>query len=136
MVTLPSGSAIQSHQAGTGPKPAATDNVVCNYRGTLIDGTEFDSSYKRGQPATFPVNGVIKGWTEALQLCPSARSGSYGFPPTWPTARPPSPEIGHFIMPNSTLLFDIELLEIKKGDEKGAEASKPAGPAHPIHPAH
>ena len=70
IVTLPSGLQYKILKAGTGAKPTATDSVVCNYRGTLIDGTEFDSSYKRGQPATFPVNGVIKGWTEALQLMP------------------------------------------------------------------
>src|SRR5258708_29237139 len=67
VVTLPSGLQYKVLQEGTGSKPAVSDTVVCNYRGTLLDGTEFDSSYKRGQPATFPVNGVIKGWTEALQ---------------------------------------------------------------------
>ena len=70
VVTLPSGLQYKILTQGTGPKPTATDTVVCNYRGTLINGTEFDSSYKRGEPATFPVNGVIKGWTEALQLMP------------------------------------------------------------------
>jgi FKBP-type peptidyl-prolyl cis-trans isomerase FklB len=70
VVTLPSGLQYKILTEGTGPKPAATDSVVCNYRGTLMNGTEFDSSYKRGQPATFQVNGVIKGWTEALQLMP------------------------------------------------------------------
>src|SRR5712691_8489343 len=70
VVTLPSGLQYKILTAGTGPKPSASDSVVCNYRGTLIKGTEFDSSYKRGQPATFPVGGVIKGWTEALQLMP------------------------------------------------------------------
>src|SRR4029077_7352860 len=70
VVTLPSGLQYKILKAGSGPKPSAADSVVCNYRGTLINGTEFDSSYKRGQPATFPVSGVIKGWTEALQLMP------------------------------------------------------------------
>jgi FKBP-type peptidyl-prolyl cis-trans isomerase FklB len=70
VVALPSGLQYKVLQEGTGPKPTATDSVVCNYRGTLLDNTEFDSSYKRGQPATFPVTGVIKGWTEALQLMP------------------------------------------------------------------
>src|SRR6201998_1489159 len=70
VVTLPSGLQYRVIQEGTGEKPTASDTVVCNYRGTLIDGTEFDSSYKRGQSATFPVSGVIKGWTEALQLMP------------------------------------------------------------------
>jgi FKBP-type peptidyl-prolyl cis-trans isomerase len=72
VVTLPSGLQYKILTAGTGPKPAATDSVVCNYRGTLVNGTEFDSSYKSGQPVTFAVNGVIKGWTEALQLMPVA----------------------------------------------------------------
>ena len=66
VVTLPSGLQYKILTVGSGPKPALSDTVVCNYRGTLINGTEFDSSYKRGQPATFPVSGVIKGWTEAL----------------------------------------------------------------------
>jgi FKBP-type peptidyl-prolyl cis-trans isomerase FklB len=70
VVTLPSGLEYKILVAGTGPKPTADDKVVCNYRGMLLDTTEFDSSYKRGQPATFPVTGVIKGWTEALQLMP------------------------------------------------------------------
>src|SRR6201998_2975569 len=70
VVTLPSGLQYKILTAGTGPKPTASATVVCNYKGTLIDGTEFDSSYKRGQSATFPVSGVIKGWTEALQLMP------------------------------------------------------------------
>jgi FKBP-type peptidyl-prolyl cis-trans isomerase FklB len=68
--TLASGMQYKVITEGTGPKPTTTDTVVCNYRGTLIDGTEFDSSYKRGEPATFPVGGVIKGWTVALQLMP------------------------------------------------------------------
>src|SRR5208282_2195000 len=70
VVTLPSGLQYKILTAGTGPKPAATDSVICNYKGTLVNGTEFDSSYKRGQPATFVVGQVIKGWTEALQLMP------------------------------------------------------------------
>src|ERR1700692_4356964 len=70
VVTLPSGLQYKVLKEGAGPKPSVTDSVVCNYKGTLIEGTEFDSSYKRGEPVTFPVNGVIKGWTEALQLMP------------------------------------------------------------------
>ena len=70
IVTLPSGLQYKIVTPGTGPKPGLTDSVVCNYRGTLIDGTEFDASAKHGGPATFPVNQVIKGWTEALQLMP------------------------------------------------------------------
>ena len=70
VVALPDGLQYKILKQGTGPKPTAGDSVVCNYRGMLINGTEFDSSYKRGQPATFPVSGVIKGWTEALPLMP------------------------------------------------------------------
>jgi FKBP-type peptidyl-prolyl cis-trans isomerase FklB len=70
VVTLPSGLQYKILKEGTGPKPTSTDSVVCNYKGMLIDGKEFDSSYKRGEPATFPVTGVIKGWTEALLLMP------------------------------------------------------------------
>ena len=66
VVTLPSGLQYKILTAGTGPKPTASDTVVCNYRGTLVNGTEFDSSYKRGQPATFEVGRIIKGWSEAL----------------------------------------------------------------------
>src|SRR5271156_6305714 len=70
VVTLPSGLQYKILTEGTGPKPTATDTVVCNYKGTLLDNTDFDSSYKRNQPLTIPVSGVIKGWTEALQLMP------------------------------------------------------------------
>ena len=81
VVTLPSGLEYKILTAGTGPKPLATDSVVCNYRGTLIDGKEFDSSYKRGEPVTFAVNGVIKGWTEALQLMPVGSKWQLFIPP-------------------------------------------------------
>ncbi|MGB8885800.1 MAG: FKBP-type peptidyl-prolyl cis-trans isomerase [Candidatus Korobacteraceae bacterium] len=110
VVTLPSGLQYKILTAGTGPKPTATDSVVCNYRGTLIDGTEFDSSYKRGQPATFPVNGVIKGWTEALQLMPVGSKWQLFVPPDLAYgARGAGSEIG----PNSTLIFEVELQSIK-----------------------
>jgi len=124
VVTLPSGLQYKIVKQGTGPKPVATDNVVCNYRGTLVNGKEFDSSYKRGHPATFPVSGVIKGWTEILQLMPVGSKYQVWVPSDLAYgSRPGSPEIG----PNATLIFDIELLEIKK-DEKGTDASKPAEP--------
>lgn len=87
VVTLPSGLQYKILKAGDGKKPTLDDTVVCHYRGTLIDGTEFDSSYKRNQPLPFPVNGVIKGWTEALSSCPLDPSGNSSSPPTWPTAR-------------------------------------------------
>jgi FKBP-type peptidyl-prolyl cis-trans isomerase FklB len=110
VVTLPSGLQYKILTQGTGPKPTASDSVVCNYRGTLLNGTEFDSSYKRGQPATFPVNGVIKGWTEALQLMPVGSKWQLFVPSDLAYGeRSPGPEIG----PNSTLIFEVELLSIQ-----------------------
>ena len=115
IVTLPSGLEYKILTQGTGPKPAATDTVVCNYRGTLINGTEFDSSYKRGQPATFPVSGVIKGWTEALQLMPVGSKWQLFLPAELAYGgRGPSPEIG----PNSTLVFEVELLSIQAKEKE------------------
>jgi FKBP-type peptidyl-prolyl cis-trans isomerase FklB len=110
VVTLPSGLQYKILTVGTGPKPTATDSVVCNYRGTLINGTEFDSSYKRGQPATFEVDKVIKGWTEALQLMPVGSKWQLFIPSSLAYAeRGAGAEIG----PNSTLIFDVELLSIQ-----------------------
>lgn len=110
VITLPSGLQYQVIKAGTGKIPKASETVTTQYRGTLIDGTEFDSSYKRNEPTTFPVNGVIKGWTEALQLM---KVGS-----TWQLFIPASlaygPQgAGQLIGPNATLIFEIELLSIK-----------------------
>lgn len=111
IVALPSGLQYKIITAGTGPKPAETDSVVCNYRGTLLDGTEFDSSYKRGQPATFPVNGVIKGWTEALQLMPVGSKWQLFVPADLAYgARGAGGEIG----PNATLVFEVELISIQE----------------------
>jgi FKBP-type peptidyl-prolyl cis-trans isomerase FklB len=110
VVTLPSGLQYKILQAGTGPTPTTGDSVVCNYRGTLINGTEFDSSYKRGQPATFPVSGVIKGWTEALQLMPVGSKWQLFIPADLAYgSRGAGPGIG----PNSTLIFEIELISIQ-----------------------
>ena len=119
VVPLPSGLQYKILKEGTGPKPTATDSVVCNYRGTLINGTEFDSSYKRGQPATFPVTGVIKGWTEALQLMPVGSKWQLFIPSDLAYGeRGPAPEIG----PNATLIFEVELLSIEdKSKEKAPE---------------
>jgi FKBP-type peptidyl-prolyl cis-trans isomerase FklB len=111
VVTLPSGLQYKILQAGTGPKPTASDSVVCQYRGTLIDGKEFDSSYKRGQPATFPVSGVIKGWTEALQLMPAGSKWQLFVPSELaygPQGMPPA------IGPNATLVFEVELISIQE----------------------
>ena len=122
VVTLPSGLQYKILKAGAGPKPAATDSVVCNYRGTLINGTEFDSSYKRGEPATFPVSGVIKGWTEALQLMPVGSKWQLFVPSDLAYGeRGPSPDIG----PNSTLIFEVELISIQdKSKDKSADQDK------------
>jgi FKBP-type peptidyl-prolyl cis-trans isomerase len=115
VVALPSGLQYKILTPGTGPKPAASDSVVCNYRGTLIDGKEFDSSYKRGQPATFPVAGVIKGWTEALQLMPVGSKWQLFVPSDLGYAdRGSGPDIG----PNATLIFEVELLSIQSKDSK------------------
>ncbi len=97
-------------KAGTGPKPTASQTVSVHYRGTLIDGTEFDSSIKRGQPAEFPVNGVIKGWTEALQLMPVGSKWELVIPPE--LAYGPN-GAGASIGPNAVLIFEVELLAIK-----------------------
>ena len=110
VVVLPSGLQYKILTPGTGPTPTATDTVVCNYRGTFIDGTEFDSSYKRNQPATFPVNGVIKGWTEALQLMPVGSKWQLFIPSDLAYG---SRGAGGVIGPNKTLVFEVELLSIQ-----------------------
>lgn len=117
IVTLPSGLQYKILTEGTGPKPAATDTVVCNYKGTLLDNTEFDSSYKRGQPATFPVSGVIKGWTEALQLMPVGSKWQLFIPSELAYGARGGP--GGGIGPNATLVFEVELMSIQpKADVK------------------
>jgi FKBP-type peptidyl-prolyl cis-trans isomerase FklB len=114
VVTLPNGLQYKVIAGGKGAKPKASDVVTVNYAGKLIDGTEFDSSYKRGMPASFPVNGVIAGWTEALQLMnvgstwelyiPAGLAyGTYGAPP--------------IIGANQTLIFKVELLDIKNANQ-------------------
>jgi FKBP-type peptidyl-prolyl cis-trans isomerase FklB len=114
VVTLPSGLQYKILKAVTGAKPTASDTVACNYRGTLIDGKEFDSSYKRGQPTKFPVSGVIKGWTEALQLMPVGSK--------WQLVIPSDLAYGENgnqgIPPNSTLIFEIELVSIEAAEKK------------------
>jgi FKBP-type peptidyl-prolyl cis-trans isomerase FklB len=110
VVTLPSGLQYKILTQGTGPKPTAADTVVCQYRGTLINGTEFDSSYKRGQPATFPVGRVIKGWTEALQLMPVGSKWQLFIPPDLAYG---DRGAGGVIGPNATLIFEVELVSIQ-----------------------
>lgn len=122
VITLPSGLQYKILQPGTGPKPTPADVVICNYSGKLIDGTEFDSSYKRGQPATFPVGQVIKGWTEALQLMPVGSKWELVIPPA--LAYGEKGTNGGPIGPNETLVFDVELLSIQPKAE-----AKPATPA-------
>jgi len=126
VVTLPSGLQYKILTPGTGPKPTATDSVECNYKGTLLDGTEFDSSYKRGQPATFPVTGVIKGWTEALQLMPVGSKWQLFIPPD--QAYGPRGTGGGEIGPNATLVFEVELLSIKEPPKAAAPPATPATP--------
>jgi FKBP-type peptidyl-prolyl cis-trans isomerase FklB len=118
VVVLPSGLQYKILTEGTGPTPTPGDSVVCDYRGTLINGKEFDSSYKRGQPATFPVTGVIKGWTEALQLMPVGSKWQLFVPAELGYgARGAGGDIG----PNSTLIFEVELISIKPKPEPKAE---------------
>ena len=115
VVTLPSGLQYKILVAGTGPKPSATDSVVCNYRGTLLDNTEFDSSYKRGQPATFNVGAVIKGWSEALQLMPVGSKWQLFIPPDLAYGERGKNPIG----PNATLVFEVELVSIQAKSQPG-----------------
>jgi FKBP-type peptidyl-prolyl cis-trans isomerase FklB len=130
VVALPDGLQYKILQEGTGPKPAAVDSVTVNYRGTLVNGTEFDSSYKRGQPAQFPVGGVIKGWTEALQLMPVGSKWQVFIPSDLaygPAGRLP------VIGPNSTLVFEVELVSIQPKPAP-APALAPAPAAQPSTP--
>jgi FKBP-type peptidyl-prolyl cis-trans isomerase FklB len=128
VVTLPSGLQYKILTAGTGPKPTASDSVVCNYRGTLIDGKEFDSSAKHGKPATFPVTGVIKAWTEALQLMPVGSKWQLFIPSSLAYGeRGAGADIG----PNATLIFEVELLSIQekpKDDKAKDDTGKGAKP--------
>jgi len=111
VVTLPSGLQYKILKAGTGEKPTLEDTVVCNYKGTLINGTEFDASEKHGGPATFPVKGVIAGWTEALQLMPVGSKWQLFVPAGLAYGPQGPPDIG----PNATLIFEVELVSIQKG---------------------
>jgi FKBP-type peptidyl-prolyl cis-trans isomerase len=125
VVTLPSGLQYKILTPGTGPKPTATDSVVCNYKGTLINGTEFDSSYKRGEPATFPVTGVIKGWTEALQLMPVGSKWQLFIPSDLAYGARGTP--GGPIGPNATLIFEVELMSIKDKNPPPDKVPAPGG---------
>ena len=109
IVTLPSGLQYQVLKEGNGKKPAATDRVKCHYEGTLIDGTLFDSSIKRGQPAVFGVNQVIKGWVEALQLMGEGAKWKLFIPSELGYG---AQQAGELIPPHSTLIFEVELIEV------------------------
>jgi len=122
VITLPSGLQYKVITDGSGSIPKSDDIVEVNYRGTLIDGTEFDSSAKAGKPATFRVNGVIKGWTEALGLMKAGSKWQLFIPPNLAYAEAGS---GQKIGPNATLLFDLELVSVQP-------APPPAAPAPPL----
>lgn len=119
VVTLPSGLQYKILKAGSGEKATLDDTVVCNYKGTLVNGTEFDASEKHGGPATFPVKGVIAGWTEALQLMPVGSKWQL-FVPSNLAYGPQGPgDIG----PNATLIFEVELVSIQKAAPPAAGAT-------------
>ena len=120
VVALPSGLQYKILKPGNGQKPGLQDNIVCNYRGTLLDGTEIDSSYQRKEPSAFPMKGVIKGWSEALQLMPVGSKWQIFLPAELAYGERGN---GRNIGPNATLIFEVELLSIQNG---GAEA-KPKG---------
>lgn len=110
VVTLPSGLQYKVIEEGTGKSPEPGDQVTVHYRGTLVDGTEFDSSYERGEPVTFPVGGVIPGWTEALQLMKEGAKWQLFIPPSLAYGEKGA---GQVIGPNSTLIFDVELISVQ-----------------------
>jgi FKBP-type peptidyl-prolyl cis-trans isomerase FklB len=110
IVELPGGIQYEIIKEGSGAKPGPTSEVTCHYHGTLIDGTVFDSSVQRGSPASFPLNRVIKGWTEALQLMPLGSKWRLFLPPAMAYG---DRQVGAVIGPNSTLIFEVELLGIK-----------------------
>jgi FKBP-type peptidyl-prolyl cis-trans isomerase len=126
VVALPSGLQYKILTTGHGPKPNSNDTVITHYRGTLIDGTEFDSSYRRSETVSFPVRNVIKGWQEALQLMPVGSKWQLFIPSDLAYGERGS---GAKIPPNSTLLFDIELVGIQEPTNKVDQAKPAPSPA-------
>jgi FKBP-type peptidyl-prolyl cis-trans isomerase FklB len=124
--TTASGLQYKVLKEGSGASPKETDTVVTNYRGTLIDGTEFDSSYKRNEPATFPVNRVIKGWTEALQMMKPGAKYQLFIPSSLAYGERGA---GQLIGPNATLIFEVELLSIKPPEPAATVAPGAAAPS-------
>src|SRR2546423_13657577 len=121
--TTASGLQYKVMKEGNGAQPKSSDTVTVNYRGTLLDGTEFDSSYKRGQPATFPLGGVIKGWTEGLQLMKVGSKYQFFIPAALAYGdHAPTPQIP----PGSALIFEVELMDVKAG---GANQFMPTSPS-------
>lgn len=123
VITLPSGLQYKIVKEGTGPKPLATDKVTVNYQGTFIDGKVFDSSIERGEPAQFPVNGVIEGWKEALQLMSVGSKWKLFVPAK--LAYGEQQQQGSPIEPNTVLLFDVELISIDKEEPKAPDQFQP-----------
>jgi FKBP-type peptidyl-prolyl cis-trans isomerase FklB len=130
--TTTSGLQYKVLKEGSGASPKETDTVVTNYKGTLIDGTEFDSSYKRNEPASFPVNRVIKGWTEALQLMKPGAKYQLFIPSSLAYGERGA---GQLIGPNATLIFDVELLSIKPPEPAATVAPGAAAPGASTTPA-
>ena len=118
VITLPSGLQYKILKQGEGKMPTADDFVVCQYTGTLIDGSEFDSTYKRGQPATLPVKGVMPGWTQALQLMPVGSKWQIFIPPHLAFGEKEVPGIGT----NAMLIFEVELLSIQDKPQSASAA--------------
>jgi FKBP-type peptidyl-prolyl cis-trans isomerase len=123
VVSLPSGLQYKVLRAGTGPKPTLNDTVICHYRGYFTDGKEFDNSYQRGEPAMFRLKGVIKGWTEALQLMNVGSQWQLWIPPALAYG---DRGAGNVIEPNALLIFDVELLDIRVGQAPDPKSEEKA----------